>query len=170
MDIIFPTVITGTSLSSCTVTISGTTSSPTCTVTATSPFTVKITGAFTTAYTATTTPFTVTLGGLRNPRTTAITSSFTVSTTDSSGYSIASLSTGITTQMTTVPDITTFTVAPASGINGATNDYTITVTSPIPHYSTDKLVFTFPSEVVLPVSVSCSTVSSLTAVSCSNSG
>ncbi|CDW77580.1 UNKNOWN [Stylonychia lemnae] len=168
IKVVFPTVITGTSITTCTLSISG--SSPTCTVSSTSPLTVSITGGFTTAYTAKTTPFTLTLGNLRNPRTTAVTSSFTITTTDSSDNKIAEASTGITVQMTQVPDITSFAVAQASGVNGAATDYTFTVTSPIPQLSTDKITFTFPTEITVPGSITCATVSNVGAISCAVSG
>lgn len=72
--------------------------------------------------------------------------------------------------MTSTPELLTFTVTPSSGVNGATNNYKITVSSPIPEYSTDKLTFTFPTEVTLPTTISCTAGTSLSAVSCTKSG
>jgi hypothetical protein len=132
---------------------------------------VTLQGGFTSAYSTTTTPFTVNIGGLRNPRTTATTSTFQVATYDSSGYKIAEKTTGITTAMTITPDIPSFAVTPASVINGASNSYTISVTSPIPLLNTDKLVMTFPSEITMTTpSPLCSTGTNVLTVTCTRTG
>jgi len=100
IKIVFPSEVTVTSLSACTVTIAGTTSSPTCTLSADTTY-VVITGAFTADYLTTTTAFTVALTGFRNPRTTVATSTFAVTTYDEDGFGIGSLTTGIYLTMTT---------------------------------------------------------------------
>jgi len=94
------------------------------------------------------------------------TDSFTISTTDKDGYSIESLSTGITVTMTSTPDITSFTVTPTSKVTGDTTTYLIKVIAALPIISTDKITFTFPSEVTLPSSLSCTASSQITSVSC----
>lgn len=126
-----------------------------------------ITAAFaSSAYTAVSTALTVTLSGLRNPRTTAPSSTFTVSTKDSSGYAIASQTTGITVTMTTIPNLNSFAAVQADGTNGVSNVYTFTVNSPIPHYSTDKILFTFPTEITGPSSPTCTASTNVATVVC----
>ena len=61
--------------------------------------------------------------------------------------------------MTTQAALTSMVVTKGSNVNGATNVYTFVVTSPLPHYDTDKLVFTFPDDVVGPVSAATCTAS-----------
>lgn len=68
--------------------------------------------------------------------------------------------------MTITPDILTFTAVPTSLINGASTDYTITLKSPIPLLSTDKLVFKFPTEIT-PTGNTCTAVSTGVTVICS---
>jgi len=68
--------------------------------------------------------------------------------------------------MTTSAALTSMTVSKGSNVNGATNVYTFTVTSPLPHYDTDKLIFTFPDDVVGPVSTTCTASTGLDAVAC----
>jgi hypothetical protein len=169
----FPSEIelSGSTLASCQTYISSTTITlSTCTITATSPPTIKVPGFSSSSYSDVGNAYRIILGGFINPRTTAVTSSFEVSSFDTDGYAIEALTTGITTQMASFPDLTSFTVTPSSQINGASNDYKITVLAVIPILSTDKLIFTFPSEITLPSSISCGTGTLITAVSCSASG
>ena len=167
----FPTQISllGSGFTSCQITIGSATTSPTgCNLISASPPYLNITGGFTSAaYTTTGTPFYVKLGGLVNPRTTALTDSFYVATTDSSFNAIEALSTGITVQMTSTPNITIFTVTPGSFVTGDTTSYTIAVTVPLPVVTTDTITMTFPSEITLPSSISCTPQTSLTDVTCS---
>lgn len=164
--------LSGSTVSSCTYTISGiSTTSTSMSTTATSPVTIKITDAFSSsAYTSTGTAFTIACDGFRNPRTTAITSTATIYTYDSALCGIESKTTGITTQMTIIGTISTFTVTPSSVINGATNNYLVSVVSTIPHIDTDYITITFPSEITLPSSITCSASTSVSSVSCSKSG
>lgn len=68
--------------------------------------------------------------------------------------------------MTTVPDLNSFTVSQASGVNGVANTYTFTVSSPIPQINTDKLVFTFPAVVTGPSSPTCAASTNVLTVTC----
>ena len=129
-----------------------------------------ITGAFSAAYLTPTTPFTVALTGFRNPRTTVATSTFEIYTYDATTYAISALTSGITLTMTTQATLTSMTVAKASNVNGETNVYTFTVTSPIPHYDTDKLTFTFPDDVVGPASTTCTEITNVLTVVCTIPG
>lgn len=72
--------------------------------------------------------------------------------------------------MTSINVMTNFQVIPQSYINGATTNYKIIVTPSVPMVSGDKLQFTFPPEVTVPSSISCSTSTLVSSVSCSNSG
>ncbi|CDW83721.1 UNKNOWN [Stylonychia lemnae] len=168
IKITFPSEITGSSLTKCTLSIAG--SSPTCTLSQTFPLTVLVTGGFTTAYTSKTTVFSLTLGNFRNPRSTAVTSSFSITITDSQEYEIAKSASGTNIQMNQVPDITSFAVAQSSGINGAATDYTFTVTTPIRIISTDKITFTFPAEITVPSSITCAAVSNILSITCLSTG
>jgi len=69
--------------------------------------------------------------------------------------------------MTTQAALTSMVVTKASNVNGATNVYTFVVTSPLPHYDTDKLVFTFPDDVVGPTSTTCTASTNVLTVTCS---
>jgi hypothetical protein len=90
------------------------------------PTKIKITDAFTnSAYTTINVPFYIACDGFKNPRTTRVTSSFALSTYDSSGNAIEAISTGVTVQMLTRPDLTDFSVQIGSGVNGAKNTYKI---------------------------------------------
>jgi hypothetical protein len=71
--------------------------------------------------------------------------------------------------MTATPTFT-FSVTPSNFVNGFTNDYLISVTSTISMRSTDIILFTFPSTITLPTSISCSGNFRTTSVSCSKSG
>ena len=79
---------------------------------------------------------------------------------------IAQEDTGITVTMTDTPDLESFIVTPLSSVNGEETDYKITVKSPIPHLDGDKVEFTFPSEITLPGSISCSAGTNVADVSC----
>ena len=68
--------------------------------------------------------------------------------------------------MTTQATLTSMAVTKASNVNGETNVYTFTVTSPLPHYDTDKLTFTFPDDVVGPTSTTCTASTSVLTVTC----
>ena len=75
--------------------------------------------------------------------------------------------TGITTQMTSRPDMTAFQVSIASKVNGAVTAYTILAVSPLPHVTGDILKFTVPAEITLPSTASCTAQgSTLTSVVC----
>ena len=65
----------------------------------------------------------VILGGLRNPRTTSKTSSFQITSYDNQNYKIEFISTGLTVEMTSYQDLTSFTVTQSNGINGANSNY-----------------------------------------------
>ncbi len=67
--------------------------------------------------------------------------------------------------MEETPDIVTFTAAPTNFTNGASTDYTITLNSPIPLLSTDKLIFTFPTEIT-PTGSSCTSLTTGVTVAC----
>jgi len=69
--------------------------------------------------------------------------------------------------MTTQATLTSMAVTKASNVNGATNVYTFVVTSPLPHYDTDKLFFTFPDVVVGPSSTTCTASTNVLTVTCS---
>lgn len=62
------------------------------------------------SYSSTGTPFYINLGGFKNPKTLATTSTFTITTKDASGVSLETITTGVTTQMTSNPELTSFTV------------------------------------------------------------
>jgi len=72
--------------------------------------------------------------------------------------------------MTTQAALTSMAVTKASNINGEINVYTFTVTSPLPHYDTDKLTFTFPDDVVGPASTTCTASTSVLTVTCTIPG
>lgn len=72
--------------------------------------------------------------------------------------------------MTSTPNLSSFTVTPSSNVNGATNDYNIQVIATLPILSTDSITFTFPSEPTLPSSLSCSTGTLITAITCTKTG
>lgn len=91
-----------------------------------------------------------------NPRTTAVTDSFSISTSDSSSNAIEALSTGITVQMTSTPDMTAFSATPSSLTTGDTTTYLISATAALPILSTDSITFKFPDEITLPSTISCS--------------
>jgi hypothetical protein len=114
--ITFPTEISGSSNPTCTSSLGSVSCSAT-----TSPYTVNVTGGFaSSSYTAVSTPFTISITGLTNPRTTAVTSSFSIYTYGPTTTGVVAYqTTSITTQMTSTPAMTTFTVAPASGVNDA---------------------------------------------------
>ena len=69
--------------------------------------------------------------------------------------------------MTTQATLTSMVVTKGSNVNGATNVYTFVVTSPLPHYDTDKLVFTFPDDVVGPSSATCTASTNVLTIDCS---
>ena len=74
--------------------------------------------------------------------------------------------TDITTQMLTRPDMPTFDVEISNYTNGAINTYTVTMRSPLPHFTGDLIWFKFPSEIILPPTVVCVPVQALTAINC----
>jgi hypothetical protein len=100
VKIIFPPEVTlaSNALSACKLILGVTTSSlSTCSMSSSNPITLSITNAFPSGYSAINTPFSLEFDGLVNPRTLATTGSFTVATTDSSGYAIESVNTGVVT-------------------------------------------------------------------------
>jgi hypothetical protein len=88
---------------------------------------------------------------------------------DSSSQDIES-ATSFYAQMTSVPELSSFTVTPSSYVTGETATYMFGVTATISMYSGYYMSFTFPSDITLPDSPSCSTGTYLSAISCSNSG
>lgn len=73
--------------------------------------------------------------------------------------------------MDTNPALPTFTVAPSSVINGATNAYEISIISSIELIDDDYLTFTIPSTVKLAsTAITCSAVSNVLSVTCSKIG
>ena len=74
----------------------------------------------------------VILGGLRNPRTTSTTSSFQITSYDDQDYKIEFISTGLTVEMTSYQDLTSFTVTQSNGINGANSNYLFAIKAAIP--------------------------------------
>lgn len=90
--------------------------------------------------------------GVRNPRSLAPSSSFTVTTTDSSGVSIDSMSSGFTVTMTSVSELQGVTVqnTKTAKINGAFDPYKVIVTVQTPTASGDKVVLQFPTSMTFP--------------------
>jgi hypothetical protein len=72
--------------------------------------------------------------------------------------------------MTTISEMTNFAVTPSSTVNGATTTYLISVTSNCILSGSITLKFTFPSEVTMPSTMSCTeTDSKISSISCSMS-
>jgi len=77
------------------------------------------------------------------------------------------LATGLTVKMETVPSFKEITVTSDNVYNGATAAYTVSVTPEIDMIRGDLFFITFPDEVTLPTTGSCSGVSQLsTTVTC----
>lgn len=104
-----------------------------------SPITLTITNAFPSGYSTSNSPFYLEFDSLINPRTLATTGSFTVATSDSSGYAIESVNSGIVIQMQNVNSLISFLISPLDIINGQTSDYKVTVTTKSPMFTGDKL-------------------------------
>lgn len=104
--------------------------------------------------------------GFSNPTSEVKIGSFTVSTADSSGYSIESISTGITVAMTGVNSLTSFTPTLSSLVNGnsgGTLQISVAVSCGIT--SGGILKFTVPSDITLASSLTCSVGTLVSAVS-----
>jgi len=115
-------------------------------------------------------PFYIKCQGFRNPRTTRVTATFQIDTKDSAGYYLEQRTTGITTQMLSTPKMPTFDVQMSNFTNGDINTYTVTMYSPLPHFSGDIIWFTFPPQILLPSVVNCVAISALTAITCQRLG
>ena len=115
VKVTFPSdiVISDTSAATCTGTAGFQTSSLTCNPTSSS---LDITNGFTSEFTAGVLTFTV--AAVRNPRSTLTTGSFSITTTDSSDNTIDVTSSGITVTMTTVPNLSSVSVAGTDKTNG----------------------------------------------------
>lgn len=69
--------------------------------------------------------------------------------------------------MLIAPFMPTFDVAMSNFTNGDVNTYTVTMYSPLPHFTGDVIKFQFPSQVILPPIVVCIPVAALTQIDCS---
>lgn len=107
---------------------------------------------------------------MRNPMSLKPTVSAIAATSDDGGYSIDNVSTGLTLTMTTINELNSFNISPSSTTNGAVCDYTFTINSESPLRSTDKITFTFPSQITPPLVPSCSDGTNVSAVTCSVTG
>jgi hypothetical protein len=72
--------------------------------------------------------------------------------------------------MTSINYLNSVTVVPTSLVNGASTTYTLTVNVYTPLISSDKFTITFPSQITLPTSPSCTIGTALTAITCAVSG
>jgi|LauGreDrversion4_2_1035121.scaffolds.fasta_scaffold30777_2 hypothetical protein len=68
--------------------------------------------------------------------------------------------------MLTRPDMPDFNVSISNYTNGAINTYNFTTYSPLPHFTGDIIVFSFPLEIILPNPVVCTPLGALTEISC----
>jgi hypothetical protein len=85
-------------------------------------------------------------------------------------YYIEERTTGITTQMAVRPDMPQFQADMSNFTNGDVNTYTMTLYSPLPHFTGDILYFQFPDESILPTTVQCVAIEALTNIECSKTG
>lgn len=105
---------------------------------------------------------------MKNPRTKVATTSFTVSVADKNNCAIASLSTGLSVQMTSVPSFSAIAVATDNSYNGFTANYQIDVTPSLDMVTNDVFYIQFPPEVTLPSSPVCTVVTSLASATCTS--
>lgn len=60
----------------------------------------------------------------------------------------------------------TYDVQISNFTNGAINIYTVTVFSPLPHFTGDIITYEFPLENILPTTIVCIPVVALTGIDC----
>jgi hypothetical protein len=94
-------------------------------------------------------PYELKWGKVKNPRTTAPSGIFKIMTKDANNYIVAEGS--INTIIMTTPGIfSKFTVKPSDLKVGATNDYTVELTSSVPIFDGDYLIIGFPESIGTP--------------------
>lgn len=98
---------------------------------------------------------------ITNPRSTKPSSTFTFSTETSDGYQIEQITSGVTVTMTSVNAFTSISLSSSSLVNSASNNLTFTLLSPSQLIDGDKLSITFPTQVTLPTSFTCTGVTNL---------
>ena len=134
---------------------------------------IKVTSLYTSSSTTTSAgSVSIKVPGVRNSRSLAPSSSFTVTTTDSSGVSIDSLSSGFTITMTSVTELQGVSIQNTNTIkvNGAFDPYKIIVTVQTPTTAGDKVILQFPTSMTFPTlstSLSWAAGTNVASISCS---
>ena len=109
---------------------------------------------------------TVTIGMLKNPGSKQLTDSFQVVIESSAGNPIDSVTNGLSVAMDSIGQLASVLVEPDSKVNGEVTPYKFQVITNEAVSSGDKFKFDLPSEITVPMSVSCTGVTNVSTVSC----
>lgn len=127
--------------------ISGIGSSFVCTVTTS---TVTVTGGFSSGSLAANSVVSFSIGSVTNPVSLQPSSTFSISTQTSANDYIDVVTSGVTVTMTSVNEITSASLSPASLINGAVTNIEFSIVASSPLQNNYKLLVTYPTEVTAP--------------------
>jgi hypothetical protein len=112
--------------------------------------TLTLTGGFASAALSSGSTVQFSVGSITNPVSLELSSSFQVKTQTSADYDIDSISSGVTIKMTTVNNLTSVSLSPDSLVNQATTNIEFTIISSSPLKNGDKIIVTYPTEVIAP--------------------
>lgn len=118
-----------------------------CTATSTK---ITVTGLFTTAVKAAGSTVAFSASQIQNPVSLQPSSTFAFETQTSGGYTIDTITSGITVTMTSVNNLVSVEIAPESLINAATTNLELKIVASSPLKNGDVLIVTFPSQVKAP--------------------